>query len=130
MRAHHRHHAAAAIGRGLKGLGIPLHQCGLNIVAFRLAAEDLADGVAMMREIGVQPHEAAVAGLVDAGDDIPCRRRLLAIDTQIPLAAAFDDGMTHVDRDILALPAAQFPDLRRGKPGRGDAGLRRGSDAK
>ena len=38
--------------------------------------------------------------------------------------------MAHVDGDVLRLPAAQFPDLRRGKPGRGDAGLRRGGDAK
>jgi hypothetical protein len=29
--------------------------------------------------------------------------------------------MTHVDRDLLALSAAQFPDVRGGKPGRSDA---------
>ena len=84
----------------------------------------------MMREIGVQPHEAAIAGVVDAGDGIPGRRRRLAIDAQIPLAATFDDGVTHVDRDILALPAAQFPDMRGRKSSRRDAGLRRGRDAK
>ena len=130
MRAHHRHHAAGGIGRGLEGLGIPLHQGGLNIVAFRLAVQHLADGSAMMREIGVQPHEAPIAGLVDPGDRVPGRRRRLVVDAQIALAAAFDHGMTHVDRDILALAAAQFPDLRGGKSGRGNAGLRRGGNAK
>src|ERR1700722_20305911 len=83
-----------------------------------------------MGEIGVQPHKALIAGLVDPGDGVPCRRRRLAVDAQVALATAFDDGMTHVDRDILRLPAAQFPDLRGGKPGRGNAGLRRGGNAK
>ena len=130
MRAHHRHHAAAGIGRGLERLGVPLHQRGLNLVAFRLAVQHLADGVAVMPEIGMQPHEAPVAGFVNAGDRIPGRPRRLAVDAQIALAAAFDDGMAHVDRDILRLSAAQFPDLRGGKSGRGNAGLRRGGDAK
>ena len=51
----------------------------------------------------MQPNEAPVAGLVDAGDRIPGRRRRLAVDAQITLAAAFDDGMTHVDRDDPAI---------------------------
>src|SRR5713101_111119 len=98
--------------------------------ALRPAVQHLADGIAVMPEIGVQPHEALIAGLVDSGDDIPGRRRRLAVDAQIALGAAFDDGVTHVDRDILALPAAQFPDLRGSEARRGDAGLRRGGDAK
>src|SRR2546430_3432515 len=130
MRAHHRDHAAGGIGRGLEGLAVPLHQRGLNLVALRLAVKNLADGVAMMPEIGVQPHEALVAGFVDSGDGVPGRRRRLAIDTQIALGAAFDQGVTHIDRDILALPAARFPDLRGSQSRRGDAGLRRGGDAK
>ena len=130
MRAHHRDHAAGGIGRGLERLAVPLHQRSLNRVALRLAVQNLADGVAMMREIGVQPHEAPVAGLVDPGDGVPCRRRRLAVDAQIALGAAFDHGVTHVDRDILALPAAQFPYLGGSQSGRCDAGLRRGGDAK
>ena len=72
--AHHRDHAAGGIGRGLERLAVPLHQRGLHLIALRLAVQHLADGVAVMREIGVQPHEAPVAGLVDAGDGIPGRR--------------------------------------------------------
>ena len=81
MRAHHRDHAAAGIGRGLERLAVPLHQRGLNLVALRLAVQHLADGVAVMREIGVQPHEAPIAGLVDRRRSRPrpaaaaCRRR-------------------------------------------------------
>ena len=106
LRAHHRDNAARIIGRGLERLGVPLHQRGLDRVALRLAVQHLADGIAMMPEIGVQPHEASVAGFVDAGDGVPGRSRRLAVDAQIALAAALDDGVTHVDRDILRLPAA------------------------
>ena len=83
-----------------------------------------------MPEIGMQPHEALIAGLVDASDRVPGRRSRLAVDAQVTLAAAFDGGMTHIDRDILRLPAAQFPDLRGGQSSRRNAGLRRGGDAK
>jgi hypothetical protein len=38
--------------------------------------------------------------------------------------------VTHIDGYILRSPAAQFPDVRGGKPGRGNAGLRRGGNAK
>ena len=78
----------------------------------------------------MQPHEAPIACVVDSGDRIPGRSRRLAVDAQVTLAAAFDDGVTHADSDILRLAAAQLPNLRGGKSGRGDAGLRRGGDAK
>ena len=130
MRAHHRNHAAAGIGRGFKRFGVPLHQRGLNVIALWLAVQHLADGVAVMPEIGVQPHEALIAGFVDPGNRVPGRRRRLAVDAQIALAAAFDDGMAHIDRDILRLPGAQLPYLRGGKSGRGNARLRRGGNAK
>ena len=75
----------------------------------------------MMREIGVQADETAIARPVNAGDGIPGRRRRLVIDAQIALAAAFGDGVSQVDRDLLALSAAQFPETRSGKSSRGDA---------
>ena len=129
MRAHEGDDAAAGIGRGLERLAVPLHQRGLNRVTLRLAVQHLADGVAVMGKIGVQSHEA-VAGLVDTGDRVPGRRRRLAVDAQITFAPAFDHGMAHVDRDVLRLAAAHFPDLGRRQPGCGDADLRGGSDAK
>ena len=39
VRAHHRDHAAAGIGRGLERLGVPLHQRGLDVVALGLAVQ-------------------------------------------------------------------------------------------
>ena len=118
-RAHHRDHAAGGIGCGLERLGVPLHQRGLDVVALGLAVQHLADGVAVMPEIGMQPHEARIAGPIDPGDGVPCRRRRLAVDAKIALAAAFDDGMPHIDRDTLRLPAAHLPDLRGSHSGRG-----------
>ncbi len=130
MRAHQRHHRAAGIGRGLEGLAVPLIERGLDFLALLLAAEHVADRGAMMLEIGVQPHEAFVARGVDAGGRIPGRRRRLAVDAQIALGAAFGRRMHHVDRDVLRLPAALFPDFGGGKPAGRDRGLRRGIDAK
>jgi hypothetical protein len=130
MRAHQRDDAAAGIGRGLERLTVPLHQRRLDFVALGLAAQHLADGVAVMPEIGVQPHKTLIACPVDSGDRVPCRRRRLAIDAQIALAPAFDHGMAHIDRNVLRLPAAQLPDVRRRQSGRGNACLCRGGDAK
>ncbi len=130
MRAHESDDTAAGIGRGLERLAIPLHQRGLDVFALRLAVQHLADGVTVMPEIGMQPHEALIAGFVNSGSRVPGRRRRLAVDAQIALASAFDDGMAHIDRNVLRLPAAQFPDLRSRKSRRGDAGLRRRRDAK
>ena len=130
MRAHEGDDAAAGIGRGLERFAVPLHQRGLNRVTLRLAVQHLADGVAVVREVGVQPHEAIIAGFVDSGDGVPGRRRRLAVDAQIAFAPAFNHGMAHIDRDVLHLAAAHFPDLGRRQPGRGDADLCGGCDAK
>ena len=63
---------------GLERLAVPLHQRGLNFFALRLAATP-PNGVAVMRKVGMQPHEPGIAGLVDAGDvpgvAVACRRR-------------------------------------------------------
>ncbi len=107
-----------------------MHQCRLHRLTLGVAAEHLADGGAVMREIGVQPHEAPAARLVDAGNRIPGRRRRFAVGTQITLAAAFGDRVNHVDRDALRLAAAQSPDLGRGKAAGCDRGLGSGAYAK
>ena len=57
MRTHQRHHSTAGIGRGLERFAVPSHQGGLDIVALRLASEDLAHGRAMMGEVPAQPAE-------------------------------------------------------------------------
>lgn len=130
MAAHERNDAARRIGRGFKILAPPLHQRGLHLLALRLAAEHLADGVAMMRKVGVAADEAVVAGLVNAGNGVPGRRRRLVVDAQIALGAAFGDGVAHVDGDILRLSAAQPPDLGGGQACGSDRGLAGNCDTK
>src|SRR3954447_23485832 len=130
MGAHHRDYAACGIGRALESFALPLHQCRLHVLTFRLAVQHVADGGAVMREIGMQPHKALIAGVVDPGDDVPRRWRRLAIDAQVTLTAALDDRMTHIDCDLLRLATAKLPDLRGGHCSRGNTGLRRGRYAK
>src|SRR5205085_260902 len=129
IRTHHRDHAAGCIGGGFESFRLPLHQRRLHIVTLGLAVEHLADGGAVMREIRVQPHEAAIAGPVDAGDGVPGRPRRFAGDAQVALGAALDRGVAHVDADMLRFARAQFPDFGGGKPRCGDADLRCGGDA-
>ena len=71
-RAHEGNHGAAGIGRGLERLAVPPRQRRLDLLALRLASQHLADGGAVMGEVGVQPHVARIARAVDAGGRVPC----------------------------------------------------------
>lgn len=83
-------------------------------------AQQRQRAVAMVREIGMDAHPAAVAAWVDAGDLVPDIGRH-AVDLEV--AAALLRRVAHVHRHALALPAAQMPDLGRGQRGGRDAGL-------
>ena len=83
----------------------------------------------MMRKIHMQADVAAVAGAIRAEQRIAQGSRL-AIDRKELLAAKLGRGVAHVDADSLALRAGAMVQLRRGKPDRGDARLRRRADAK
>src|SRR5260221_8106494 len=120
--AHKGDDTAGGIGRGLERLAVPLHQRGLNVLALRPAVQHPADGIAVMGKIGVQPYET-VARFVDSRDRVPGRRRRLAVDAQIALASALDYGMADIDRHVLALAAAQFPDFGGCEASRGNACL-------
>src|SRR5215475_6842308 len=130
MGTHQRYHTPFRIGGYLEGLPVPLHEGGLDFFTLRLAVKDLAHGSAVMRKIGVQSHEALVARAIDACGRVPGRRRRFAVSTQIALATAFDDGVDHVDRDLLRLSAARLPDFGGGKAACSDRSLRRDADAK
>src|SRR5690348_1331119 len=55
---------------------------------------------------------------------IPGRRRRLAVETHVALGAAFDDGVKHVDRDLLCFAAAHLPDFSGSERGGCDRHLR------
>jgi hypothetical protein len=92
--------------------------------------QQLQDAVAMMREIRVQPHVAAVSTFVGAGDLVPQLRRGTAVDREIALAARGDRRGAHIDANLLPASGAGVPDFRRRKRGYGDAHLHRRADRK
>ena len=77
-RAHHGGDQLGLGGGRLELFGVPLQERRLHRLALVGALQQLEDAVAMMRKIGVQPHPAAIAGAIDAGDLVPQRRRRLA----------------------------------------------------
>ena len=129
-RAHRGHDAAALICFGLEGDGFPVAQRHFDRRTAGRAAKKLQNVAPVMREIHVQPHEPSIAGAIGAEQRIPKRGRRTAVDRQIMLAAELRRRMPHVDADRLPRRSGAMTQLRRGKPGGGDAGLCRGADAK
>src|SRR5580692_9927124 len=81
----------------------------------------------MMRQVGVQPHPAAVAAAIKPGDVVVIFLVRLTVDLQITLAAEFDGRVAHVDADVLPLAGAQPPKFRGGQGGGRNRRLRCGS---
>ena len=79
----------------------------------------------MMRQIGVQPREAAVAAAIKPGKVVVIFVGPFAVDAQITLAAEFDRRMAHIDADILAASGSQPPQLPRSQRRGADGRLRR-----
>jgi len=122
--AHGGDHHAGIGGDLLEIARAPARQGALDHFAGRglagRTAQQRQRAVAMVREIGMDAHPAAVAAWVDAGDLVPDIGRH-AVDLEV--AAALLRRVAHVHRHALALPAAQMPDLGRGQRGGRDAGL-------
>ncbi len=104
-----RNHQARVGRRGLEGFGVPLVQRGLYGCLVIGAAQQAHHAVAVVREIGMQAHPAAVAAAVDAGQLVPQFGRGAAVDAQVAFAAEFGDGMAHVDADVLPAAGAAVP---------------------
>ena len=74
---------------GLERLALPAVERALHRFARIVAAEQLQHAVAVMREIGVQPHPAPVAAAIEPGDlvpdlaRLPCRRRACSARCEI-----------------------------------------------
>jgi hypothetical protein len=119
--------------RRLERLGLPFAQCLLNRRPVVVAPEQLQDAVAVVREVGVESHFALVAGVIDAGDLVPGRRRRPAVHTHVALAAKLDRRMAHMDGNGWlapgSRPCAQAPYLGSRQCRGGDRDLRGGADA-
>src|SRR4029079_4244317 len=71
---------------------LPAVDGALHRGAVVVGAEEFQRAGAVMRQFGVQPDPAAVAGAIDADGLVAMLVRRLAIDAQVALAAKFDAG--------------------------------------
>ena len=117
-------------GRGLERLGRHAVERALHRGLVVRHAKELEEPAAMMRQIGVQPREAAVAAAIKPGEVVVIFVGPFAVDAQITLAAEFDCRMAHIDADVLAAAGAQPPQLRRCQRRSADGRLRRRPDSK
>ena len=116
-------------GRGVLQLErLPAVDGALHRGAVVVGAEQLQRSGAVMRQVGVQPDPASVAGAIDADGLVAMLVRRLAVDPQVALAAELDPGVAHVDADALPPAGPQMPQFVGGERRRGDGGLRRRAD--
>src|SRR6516162_6569044 len=133
---HAAHHAAGATGgddRLFEPERVPLRYRAPYRLTVLLTAENAQRGGAMVWEVGMDIAPAAVLGRVHAHHRIAVFPDFGAVHLQVMTAAQRGDCLAQTDRDLLAAPGAQFPQIRCGEtsrcecrgPGRTDAERRR-----
>ena len=115
-------------GRVLQLERLPTIDGTLHRGAVIVGAKEFQCAGAVMRQVGVQPDPAAVAGTIDADGLVAMLMRQLAVDAQVALAAKFDAGVAHVDADALPAAGAQMPQFVGGESCGGNGRLRHGAD--
>ena len=111
-------------GGGFQRLALPAVERALHGGFIMRALQQRQEAAAVMRQVGVQPHPAAVAAAIKAGDVVVIFLIRCAVDPQITLAAEFDGRVPHVDADVLTLAGAQPPQIRSRQRRSGDRCLR------
>src|SRR5262249_55199041 len=129
-RAARGHNKAGLGGGGLQRLGTPSIERALYRRALVPAAEQGKHSVAVMGQIGMEPHPPAIAASIQSGERVMMLDRRPSIHIQIAFAAKFDRGAANVDGDALATTRAQSPQLARSQGRRGDGRLRCATDRK
>ena len=127
-RAHHARGQGRRGERVLQVTGAPLRDSRTDSLARVLAAEDLERSLVVMRHVGVDLDPAGVTRLVEAEERIAEVDVRLALGTEIALAPERGDGGAQVDRNGLAPPRPQPPDLAGCERAGGDHGGGRGAD--
>ena len=123
-------HEAGVGGGGLERLGVPSVECALYCPSVVTAAEQREHPVAVMGQIGMQPHPTTITAAIQSRDLVMILRRRPAIDAQVPFAAELDRGIANVDADPLAATRAQSPQLAGCQSRGGNGRLRCGADGK
>src|SRR3954447_17517384 len=109
--ASHRHDQPDLGCGGLEFLRLPALERPPHRLARILAAEQFEHAIAMMREVRVQPHPAAIAAAIQASDLVPKLLRRLTVDAHVAFAAKFDRGIAHVNTDVLLPSGALTEEL-------------------
>ena len=113
--------------RGLQRLGGHAIERALHRGLVVSNAEQFEEAAAMVRQIGMQPREAAVAAAIKSGEVVVIFVRHSAVDAQISFAAKFDGRAAHVDAHALPAPGAQPPQFGGRQRRRADRRRRRRS---
>src|SRR5262245_4789383 len=100
------HHEAGVGGGSLECLAAPSIERALDCRSVMAATEQGKHPVAMVGQIGMEPHPTAVAAAIESRDRVVIFGRRLSIEAQVAFAAEFDRGAAHVDADALAAPRA------------------------
>ena len=93
-------------------------------IAAGCALQQRECALAMVGEVGVDPHPAAIAAWIEPGQRVAENDRM-AVDGEVVVAATFDRSMPAVHRHLLAVAGAQLPVVRGSECRQCDAGLRR-----
>ena len=126
---HGAHHAAGAFrgdDRLLELERVPLrHRLAHRLAIFR-HAEHAESGGAMVREIAVEIAPAAILSRIDAHHRVALGRHGRPVHLHVLSAAQRGGRLAGIDRDLLAAPGAQLPQIGDGEADRrerGGAGL-------
>ena len=122
---HGAHHAPGALrgdDRLLEFERVPLrHRLAHRLAIFR-HAEHAEGGGTMVREIAVEIAPAAVLGRIDAHHRVALGRHGRPVHLHITPAAERGGRLAGIDRDLLATPGAQFPQIGDGEADRRERG--------
>ena len=122
---HGAHHAPGALrgdDRLLELERVPLrHRLAHRLAIFR-HAEHAEGGGTMVREIAVEIAPAAVLGRIDAHHRVALGRHGRPVHLHVTPAAERGGRLAGIDRDLLAPPGAQFPQIGDGEADRRERG--------
>src|SRR5262249_7109763 len=133
---HGAHHAPGTVrgdDRLLEFEGVPLRHCFTHCLALFRHAEYTEGGGTMVREIAVEIAPAAILGRVDTHYRVTLGGHGRSVQLHVMPTAERGGCLAGIDRDLLATPRAQGPQIgdgeadgrKRGSTGLADAERRR-----
>ena len=122
---HRTHHAPGAMrgdDRLLELERVPLRHRLAHCLAIFRHAEHAEGSSTMVREIAVEIAPAAVLGRIDAHHRVALGRHGRPVQLHVTPATERGGRLAGIDRDLLAPPGAQFPQIGGGEANRRERG--------